>query len=341
VGDRVVDIEGKPIAHFANLGEAIMVMRGPEGTTVRFTVDDGGERRPLELTREIVDAPAVEVRALGDGIGVLRLRDFQEASAREVRRGLRELAGGEEELRGVVLDLRDNGGGLLQQAIEVVNLFVERGAIVRTRGRHGELLDQAFATPGGTRGSLPLVVLINKASASASEIVAGALQDHRRALIVGERSYGKGSVQTPFRLRDGSILKLTVALYYTPDDRLIQASGIKPDVRVARTRAEYEDGLPGLEPERASPRHLRPEDFGAPPVEGPQSQSESASERESTGDEPDAPDAPDQAPVRLADEELPPAVRAAGDDAQLAAAVEHLLAWDRIVPARRARKSRR
>jgi len=201
--------------------------------------------------------------------------------------------------------LRDNGGGLFDQAVAVADLFLSRGVIVRTRGRRGKVLDRARATAGGTRADVPLVVLINKASASASEIVAGALQDHHRALIVGERSYGKGSVQSPFRLGDGSVLKLTVALYYTPDDRLIQAAGIKPDIRVGPRREPYVDGLPTLDPERADPMHLRPEAFGRPP-------SDAAAE--------------DSDPKAG----LGPALQSAGEDAQLAVAGEHLLAWDRV-----------
>ena len=307
VGDRIVAIEGKEVAHYVDLRDAIRVMRGEAGTQVKFTVAVPGKKaRELAVTREIIDAPAVEVRYLGDGLGVLRLRDFQKTSAREIASGLaslREESGGK--LQGVVLDLRDNGGGLLDQAIAVVDLFVSDGVIVRTRGRHGRLTDEARARRPGTWGKVPLVVLINKASASASEIVAGALQDHRRALIVGERSYGKGSVQAPFELDDGSVLKLTTALYYTPHDRLIQASGIAPDVRVGMSAAAYEDSRPELDPERSDPQHLKPEDFGrqAPPAEDGSA-----------------------------------ALEAAGNDHQLVAAVEHLQAWERIGPKPRTRR---
>jgi carboxyl-terminal processing protease len=310
-GDRILTIEGKAIANFSDLGDAVTVMRGEPGTQVRFSyLRDGQPERTVTVTRAIVDPPAVEVRWLGEGLGVLRLRDFQEASARDLRDGLDELRatakreGGE--LLGVVLDLRDNGGGLLDQAIAIVDMFVAEGVIVRTRGRQAQLLDQARASAPGTLRDLPLVVLINKGSASASEIVAGALQDHRRALIVGERSYGKGSVQSPFALGDGALIKLTTALYYTPDDRLIQASGIEPDVKVGPMLAEYQDSRPQLRPERDSPHHLEPEDFGRPPV-------------------PDS-DAP-PSPARVA----------ADEDAQLLAAIDHLQAWARLAPARRRR----
>ena len=302
IGDRIVEIEDKPIAHYPDLHEAVMVMRGPPGSEVHFTFEHGDQApKRVSVTRAIVDPPAVEVRWLGEGIGVLRLRDFQAASARELESGIGELrkqaAAQNQKLEGLVLDLRDNGGGLLDQAIDIVDLFVAEGVIVRTRGRQGTLIDEAHALAPGTLRDLPLVVLINKASASASEIVAGALQDHDRALIVGERSYGKGSVQAPFEIGGGAVLKLTTALYYTPDDRLIQASGIVPDVLVSRTITPVEDSRPTLEPERADPLHLAPEDFGRKTL---------PEVRES--------------PARVA----------AADDGQLLAAIDHLQAWAKV-----------
>jgi carboxyl-terminal processing protease len=311
-GDRILAIEGKPIANFSDLTDAVTIMRGEPGTRVSFTYVRGDQpERTLSVTRAVIDPPAVEVRWLGEGLGVLRLRDFQEASAREVRDGVAELRAAAKregvELEGVVLDLRDNGGGLLDQAIEVVDLFVGEGVIVRTRGRQARLLDEARARAPGTIRDLPLVVLINKGSASASEIVAGALQDHQRALIIGERSYGKGSVQAPFQLGDGALIKLTTALYYTPDDRLIQASGIEPDVMVGPLLAEYRDSRPNLRSERSDPHHLKPEDFGRPPVP-----------------EVDAPGSLAHA--------------AAGEDAQLHAAIDHLQAWARVAPSKRRRR---
>jgi carboxyl-terminal processing protease len=306
-GDRIVAIAGRPIAHFVDLRKAVMTMRGDPGTRISFTVLDVEEsaRRTVTLVRARIDPPAVEARILGDGIGVLRMRDFPERGAREVATAIdrmrRELGG--EKLRGVVLDLRGNGGGLLDEAIAVTDVFLAKGLIVRTRGRSKAVLDEAHARRPGTKSRLPVVVLINGATASAAEIVAGALQDHGRALVVGERSYGKGSVQAPFELGDGSLLKLTVALYYTPNDRLIQATGIVPDVHVGgdRTtdRAPRSDSSPEVEPEREHPRHLRPEDFGGVPVAPP---------------------------------EEGPALKSAGDDLQLRVAVEHLLAWKRVRP---------
>ncbi|MEM9453298.1 MAG: S41 family peptidase [Myxococcota bacterium] len=300
VGHRVVRIAGQPIADFSDLEQAIVKIRGKPGTTIALTVEEP-ERGVLtthELTRAIIDPPAVEVSYLGEGLGILRLRDFPEDATKEMAQGLASLReqGGKLGLRGVVLDLRDNGGGLLDEAAGIVDLFVDEGAIVRTRGRRGVVLDELRAHRPGTKRDLPLVVLINKGSASASEIVAGALQDHGRAIIVGERSYGKGSVQAPFELDDGSLLKITTALYYTPGDRLIQASGITPDVYVGATAAPEgvvpnRDSRPELPAERENPRHLEPEDFGrrSPP---------------------------------MVDESA--ALRAAGDDLPLRAAVQHL-----------------
>ena len=173
----------------------------------------------------------------------------------------------------------------------IADMFLAEGVLVRTRGRGGQILREERAHPDGSDCDMPLVVLQDHGSASASELLAVALQDHGRARVVGERSYGKGSVQAPFELGDGSVLKLTISLYYTPNDRLIQASGIQPDVVVGTKLPVYKDSLPELEPERAHPRHLRPENFGYPAsAQGDESQ----------------------------------AVQAAGEDAQLRAAVQHL-----------------
>lgn len=305
-GQRVVRIAGKPISQFSDLQQAILVIRGTPGTHISLTIEDPevGILHTYKLERAIVDPPAVEVSYLGEGFGVMRLREFTEDATSEVKQSIAALRreAGKEGLRGAVLDLRDNGGGLLDEAIGIVDLFVAEGVIVRTRGRRGTVLDEARARRANTESDLPLVVIINKASASASEIVAGALQDHGRALIVGERTYGKGSVQAPFDLEDGSLLKLTTALYYTPDDRLIQASGITPDVFVGAAppgALPKLDSRPELRPERDHVRHLEPEDFGRPTPP-------------------------------MIDEGR--ALRAAGEDHQLRAALQHLRAWQRLRP---------
>ena len=305
-GDEITEIEGKAVAHYGDLREAIGVMRGPAGTQVSFKFrHPGAAVEEVKVTREVIEAQAVSRDYLGDGIGVIRLREFQESSAREIRESLDALAKEAGSLRGVVLDLRDNGGGLLDQAIAVADIFLTQGVIVRTRGRKGRIMDEARALGGGKWSGLPLTVLINKGTASASEIVAGALQDHHRAVIVGERSYGKGSVQSPFRLGDGSVLKLTIALFYTPNDHMIQASGIKPDILVGGLLAPFEDTRPDLPPERAHPQHLKPEDFGHPPSTASQEDEDPRSA-------------------------LAESIRRAGEDAQLVAAVQQLLALDQL-----------
>ncbi len=320
-GDYITEVEGKPVGHFHDLSQAIMQMRGKPGTMVRFQVEprrrnkDGafqsGTPRDVHVARAFIDAPAVIPTYLGSGIGHVRLRDFSETSARELASAIEQMRSEAKTsghgLEGVVLDLRDNGGGLLDQAVAIVDQFVGDGVIVRTRARQGQLMDVQRATARTPWRDVPLTVLVNKASASASEIVAGALQDHGRGVIIGEQSYGKGSVQAPFELGDGSILKLTIALYYTPDDRLIQASGIQPDVVVGTEYVPYRDSLPELKPERDHPRHLRPADFGKPAAK-------------TTED---------------------PALIAAGDDAQLRAAVEHLQALDKVQAKPRRRSKRR
>lgn len=305
-GDHIVRIEGQSIAEFADMQRALETIRGEVGSQVTITIEepDRGIVRTVTLTRDTISAPAVESRVLGDGIVVIRLREFTEHATRQVKDAMAELSKtSRHPVQGLILDLRDNGGGLLNEAVGIVNLFVEDGAIVRTRGRDGRVLYEARAHYLGTEPDLPLVVLVNKASASASEIVAGALQDHRRAIIIGERTYGKGSVQAPFEMRDGSLLKLTTALYFTPQDRLIQASGIVPDVFVG---AADPISLPNLDsraeirPERDVPGHLTPEAFGRPTP--------------TTGDESIA-------------------VRDAGTDLQLRTAVQHLQAWAQVAPA--------
>ena len=189
----------------------------------------------------------------------------------------------------LVLDLRDNGGGLLGEAIGVADLFLRRGVIVKTRGREGVLMSEARASSPGTYAKIPLVVLINKGSASASEIVAAALQDHGRAAIVGERSYGKGSVQSPHYLPNGGVLKLTTALYYSPNDRVIQAVGVMPDVVADGTPVGGVDTRPEIVPEDQVDGHLDPADFGhvkdAPPRESVEEPAAEPSRSEMTSGE--------------------------------------------------------
>ncbi|MCB9592950.1 MAG: S41 family peptidase [Sandaracinaceae bacterium] len=241
-GDRFLRIENR-MARDMPISDAIQVMRGEPGTRVRVQIRREGqdEAIALELTRAIVEVEAVEARILPDRIVHLRLKAFQSSTTDEVRQALDAAAertassGG---VRGVLLDMRRNPGGLLNEAVRVSDEFLSSGVIVSTRGRGGQVLSEAHAHSAGTRPNWPIVVLVDNYTASAAEIVAGALQDHGRAIIVGSRTWGKGSVQNVIELPDGSALKLTIARYYTPSGRSIQAQGIAPDVEVEQLSEE-------------------------------------------------------------------------------------------------------
>jgi carboxyl-terminal processing protease len=235
VGDRFVSMDGVR-ARDLPIEEAVRRMRGEPGTEVRVTLRRADDAPAIEasLRREIIEVDAVEGRLLPDGNLYVRLRVFQETAARELSALLDEASAKRAErggLSGLLLDLRDNPGGLLDQAVLVADEFLDTGKIVSTRGRGGRELAVAEARRIGTRPSFPIVVLVNGFTASAAEIVAGALQDHQRAVLVGTRTFGKGSVQNVIELPDASALKLTIARYYTPKGRSIQAEGIEPDVQ--------------------------------------------------------------------------------------------------------------
>jgi carboxyl-terminal processing protease len=218
------------------LFEAVQLMRGKKGTeiTIHILREGFDHPQPFTIVRDVVHVDSVSSRWLDPGYGYLRIRAFQESTYDEALEGIAKLVEDEsaEELRGLVIDLRDNPGGLLDQAVKVANLWVEDGLIVYTQGRHEGQRHDFAARRTSLGGDYPLVVLVNGGSASASEIVAGALQDHERALVLGSQTFGKGSVQTVFPLEDGSGLRLTTALYYTPSGRSIQAKGIEPDIEV-------------------------------------------------------------------------------------------------------------
>ncbi len=217
------------------LSDAIQRMRGKPNTAITLTIVREGVRKPLKikLIREVIQVRSVKSRLLEPGFGYLRITQFQAKTAQNLRQALQDIEQQNKgPLRGVVLDLRNNPGGVLNGAVDVADDFLEEGAIVQTKGR-GNGSDQSFkATPGDLLKGAPLVVLVNGGSASASEIVAGALQDHRRALVLGERTFGKGSVQTILPLGNGTAVKLTTARYYTPNGRSIQAEGIEPDIKL-------------------------------------------------------------------------------------------------------------
>jgi carboxyl-terminal processing protease len=229
-GDEIIAIDGKDLKDLKN-SDAVDHMRGEPGSTLKLKVRREGVKDPLdfELTREIIKVKSVRGQPLAPKIQYVRITSFQEATGEELADILKSK---QNEMAGLILDLRDNPGGLLDQAVRVVDLFIESGVIVSTVGRDRSRVEREFATKRGTYTGFPIVILVNGGSASASEIVAGALQDHERALVMGTTTFGKGSVQTLVSLPDGSGLKLTVARYYTPKDRSIQAKGIAPDLIV-------------------------------------------------------------------------------------------------------------
>ncbi|MGD8540753.1 MAG: S41 family peptidase, partial [Desulfobacteraceae bacterium] len=238
--DRIIKVDGEPTT---DLRSAVMMMRGPKGTEVVVTILREGAAGPMDfkLTRDVIPIESVRALEIKPGYGYVRVTNFRDKTTEDLQAALKKLESGKTPLRGLVLDLRNNPGGLLNQAVEVSDLFLKEGVILSIRGRqntHTKVF-KASAAPAAGR-DYPMVVLINGGSASASEIVAGALQDHKRALILGTASFGKGSVQTVESLRDGFGLKFTIARYYTPNGRSIQAKGIEPDIVVPHQLPEEE-----------------------------------------------------------------------------------------------------
>jgi carboxyl-terminal processing protease len=235
--DRIIKVDGKSAK---DLREAVTMMRGPKGTKVVVTILREGVKKPLEfeLVRDVIPIQSVKSIKLEPGYGYIRLSNFTGTTTNEMEEALDKLENSGAPLKGLILDLRNNGGGLLNQSIKVSDLFIDEGKILSIKGRNKKNTKVFKASVSGMPRNYPLVVLINGGSASASEIVAGALQDHKRALILGTTSFGKGSVQTVETLRDGAGLKLTIARYYTPNDRSIQAKGIEPDIYLKLRRLD-------------------------------------------------------------------------------------------------------
>ena len=232
-GDRIIKIDGK-LTKGMSLMDAVKSIRGVKGTKVVLTVLQEGAGRLIDLTivRDFIPLRSVRHYLLEDGYGYLRISNFQESTTEDMIKALRQLQTQKEPLKGLVLDLRNDPGGLLQEAISVADQFLDGGIIVSTKGRNSKQ-DMVFkATSTVTVDDYPIICLVNNGSASASEIVAGALQDHRRAVLLGVGTFGKGSVQTIIPLDDRGALRLTTARYYTPSGRSIQAKGIEPDVVV-------------------------------------------------------------------------------------------------------------
>jgi carboxyl-terminal processing protease len=235
--DRIIKVDGNSAK---DLREAVKMMRGPKGTKVVVTILREGVKKPLEfeLIRDVIPIQSVKQITLEPGYGYIRLSNFTGTTTSELQEALGKLENSDAPLKGLILDLRNNGGGLLNQSIKVADLFLDEGKILTIKGRNDKNTKVFNASVSSVKRQYPMVVLINGGSASASEIVAGALQDHKRALILGTTSFGKGSVQTVETLRDGSGLKLTIARYYTPNDRSIQAKGIEPDIYLKLRRLD-------------------------------------------------------------------------------------------------------
>ncbi len=239
-GDLITHLNGQSTQGLT-LQEAVEQMRGERGTTIRLTIRREGERAPVELslTRDVIRPQVARFRLEGNDVAYVRLSSFNEQTEGALRRAIstmRQQAGNN--LRGVILDLRNNPGGLLDQAVQVADDFLDQGEIVSTRARRAEDAQRWNARSGDIAQGLPMVVLINSGSASASEIVAGALQDHRRAVVMGVKSFGKGSVQTVMPIPGNGAIRLTTARYYTPSGRSIQATGIQPDIEVLAERPD-------------------------------------------------------------------------------------------------------
>ena len=240
-GDFITHVDGQSLLGLT-LDQAVDMMRGPVGSEIVITVLREGTAEPFDVSiiRDTIKLTAVRTRTEGQAV-VLRVTTFNDQTYSNLESGLAESikeAGGIDSISGIVLDLRNNPGGLLTQAIRVSDAFLENGEIVSTRGRNPEDGERYNATPGDLAQGKPVVVLINGGSASASEIVAGALQDHRRAVVIGTKSFGKGSVQTVMPLRGEGAMRLTTARYYTPSGRSIQALGVSPDILVEQPRRQ-------------------------------------------------------------------------------------------------------
>lgn len=242
-GDLIIRLDDTPVKGMT-LNDAVTMMRGKPGTKVKLTVVREGLSKPREfiVTRDVIKITSVKHRQLEAGYGYIRITQFQAGTAEGLRSALTELKkehGGS--LDGLVLDLRNNPGGVLNAAVAVSDTFLRDGVIVYTKGRVEDSALRFTATPTDYLDGAPMVVLVNGGSASASEIVAGALQDHRRAVIMGTKTFGKGSVQTILPMENGAALKITTARYYTPKDRSIQATGIEPDVTVEDLQVSRRD----------------------------------------------------------------------------------------------------
>jgi len=267
--DQIIKIDDQPTQDMS-LMDAVQKMRGPKGSKVKLTILRKGVQKPLEfeLVRDIISIQSVKSFTLEPGFGYIRISSFQSGTAADLQKALNQFEAETPGIQGLILDLRNDPGGLLDQAVEVSDEFLDEGLIVYTGGR---LENQKMRFEAHKKAKLhgyPIVVLVNSGSASASEIVAGALQVHKRAIIMGEQTFGKGSVQTVIPLNDGSALRLTTSLYFTPSGRSIQAKGITPDIIVKKENPKVEEAQsddPTRIREKDLPRHF---DNQKPDVQG-------------------------------------------------------------------------
>lgn len=256
-GDLIIEIEGEPTRDIS-LMEAVKKLRGPKGTEVTITImrEELDEPKEITIVRDIIKLRSVKSEYLKDGYGYIRITQFRENTSDELGKALDKITSASQDLKGVVLDLRNNPGGLLEQAVKVSDKFLGSGLIVSIKGKNVKQ-KKFYAKKGNTYSDFVMVTLVNGGSASASEIVAGALKDHRRSIIVGEPTFGKGSVQTIVPLRDKSALRLTTALYYTPNDHSIQAEGIAPDIVITRDELRFKPQETGKKRKRIRERDLK------------------------------------------------------------------------------------
>jgi len=280
-GDQILEVDGQSTQDITIM-EAVKLIRGPRGSDVELTILSRGEKTPRTVTisRDVIPVHTVKMFELEPGVLLIRLTSFKENTMDDLRAALSDSNDGQ--LTGLILDLRNNPGGLLNQAVDVADAFLDEGKIVYTKGKAAQSEMDFDASATTLDKETPMVVLINAGSASASEIVAGALQDHRRALIMGERTFGKGSVQTIIPLADGSGIKLTTAIYYTPNGRSIQAKGIEPDISVefiVQNQDSNATGMPFLREGDLS-RHLETEQSEGLPLSLPESQVQEMLERD-------------------------------------------------------------
>jgi carboxyl-terminal processing protease len=260
--DIITNLDDEPVQGLT-LNQAVDKMRGPVNTKIKIRIMRKGQDTPIDLTitRDIIRVMSVRSHSEGDDVGYIRITQFNEQTTDGLKKAIGDITSQDgDKLKGFVIDLRNNPGGLLDQAISVSDAFLEKGEIVSTRGRNNDETQRFVAHPGDLTKGRPVIVLINGGSASASEIVAGALQDHRRATLIGTRSFGKGSVQTIIPLGSGNgALRLTTARYFTPSGRSIQAKGITPDIEVLQDVPDELKGRADIKGEASMRGHLKAE----------------------------------------------------------------------------------